>query len=315
MDIITLERGRTRVTIAPELGGRIAQIEIADGVSRVPLLYEPPGVPPEERDPLSWGSFVMAPWPNRIAEGRFTFQGATYQLPVNHEGHAIHGLGWDRTWAVEHISDIECVMSLTLDDRWPWRGRVSQRVELLDDGLRQTTEIASVGGRFPAGCGWHPWFRRDVRPGAEVRVLVDADERDELAPGRIPTGRILPVDGDFDLRAIPALGDRRLDDCYRGVRGPMRLAWGDIELTMTSSANVTYAVVYTPEHAVCVEPQTCAIDAFNLDARGVPAGTAVVEEGHPLVATTEWLWSMGTDPSAHTAQPPRASDRSTAADS
>ena len=46
----------------------------------------------------------------------------------------------------------------------------------------------------------------------------------------------------------------------------MKVCWDDIELRMTSSENVRHAIVYTPERAVCVEPQSCAIDAFNLDA-------------------------------------------------
>ena len=73
----------------------------------------------------------------------------------------------------------------------------------------------------------------------------------------------------------------------------MCIGWGELELTMTSSRNVGHTVVYTTEHAVCLEPQTCAIDAFNLDARGVAAGIQIVDEWTPLVATTEWSWSAG----------------------
>jgi hypothetical protein len=72
---------------------------------------------------------------------------------------------------------------------------------------------------------------------------------------------------------------------------------------MESSSEVTHAVVYTPEHAVCVEPQTCANDAFNLDARGVEGtGVTIVEPGRPLVATTIWRWATidDSDPIAAT---------------
>ena len=96
-----------------------------------------------------------------------------------------------------------------------------------------------------------------------------------------------------DLRGYPKLGARRIDACYRQPRAPLRIRWGDVELTMRSSPNVTHAVVYTPEHAVCLEPQTCAPDAFNLAAQGVEgAGMVVVDERHPLVATTTWRWTI-----------------------
>ncbi len=55
-------------------------------------------------------------------------------------------------------------------DGWLGHGAVLQRVELLDDGLRETIEItAAPGTRLPAACGGHTWFRRDVRPGHDVR--------------------------------------------------------------------------------------------------------------------------------------------------
>ena len=291
-ETFTHERDRTRVTIAPRFGGRIAQIEIHDGASWLPLLYEPP-LPPEERDPLSWGSFVMAPWPNRIANGRFTFEGRTYQLPVNRQGHAIHGVGFGREWNCERVDDHTYELDLWLDDIHEWLG-ISHWITIMDDGVDHEIEIMGSANPYPAGCGWHPWFRRDVRPGSDVRVLVDADERYGLSDDRIPTGNVLLVDGDYDLRAYPPLGERRLDDCYRRVRDPMRVSWGDVEVTMTSSDNVTHAVVHTPEHAVCVEPQTCAIDAFNLEARGIVAGSTVVASPGVLRAWTEWRWRIGT---------------------
>jgi galactose mutarotase-like enzyme len=72
----------------------------------------------------------------------------------------------------------------------------------------------------------------------------------------------------------------------------MRLRWDDLEVWMEWSGTGTHAVVYTPPEAVCLEPQTCAIDAFNLQARGIDdIGVAVVEPGHPLVASTTWRWA------------------------
>jgi galactose mutarotase-like enzyme len=63
---------------------------------------------------------------------------------------------------------------------------------------------------------------------------------------------------------------------------------------MTQSPNVAHAVVYTPPEDVCLEPQTCAPDAFNLLAQGIEGvGVAIVEPGRPLVAETRWRWRIG----------------------
>jgi aldose 1-epimerase len=292
MTSIHLQAARTRVTIRPDLGGRIAQFEAFHGDTWVPLLHEGnEQVPADARDPMSWGPFVMAPWPNRIALGRFRWGGESFSIPANLGGHAAHGVAFDAQWRVGAASQTACELSLDFDDRWPFGGNVTQRIEALDDGLMQAVEIYATDKPFPAGAGWHPWFRRDVAGSEQVNVLVDADETYELVD-KIPTGAMLPVVQERDLRGYPPVGSRRLDDCYRGPRGAMRVRWGDLELWLQSSENVTHAVVYTPEHAICVEPQTCAIDAFNLEARGlVDTGVQVVEPGAPLVATTVWRWA------------------------
>jgi aldose 1-epimerase len=209
---------------------------------------------------------------------------------------AIHGLGVGAPWKVDWRTPAAIGMSLSLDAAgWPWPAHAAQRIDVGEDEVHLSMEVrAPTGVRFPAGCGWHPWFRRSLRGADAVRVEINAGERLELVSMR-PSGRVLAVEGDYDLRGYPGLGDRRLDDCYAGVRGPLRLRWGTLDLTMHLSSNLTYAVVYTPEHAVCVEPQTCAIDAFNLDADGTPAGTAIVDSGHPLSATVSWRWTLSPE--------------------
>ncbi len=298
MDLLRLEAPRTRCTVAPEAGGRLLQLEIRPGDGTwLPLLLAPDDPGRAVAEPMAWGSFVMAPWPNRIAAGAFTYDGARYDVPPNLDGHAAHGVAFDRPWRVEGASERGCVLSVRFDERWPFGGGATQRLTLLDNGVEQRIDVHSDGRAFPAGAGWHPWFRRDVRPGAEPRVLIDAGEMYE-ARAMIPTGALLPVAGESDLRAGPELGDRRLDTCYPyGPSGPhpqgaLWVRWGDIELTIASSANVRHAVVYTPARAFCVEPQTCAIDAFNLDARGLAAGVTVVAPGRPLVASTTWRWRL-----------------------
>lgn len=290
-DIIRLDAARTRVSIAPEFGGRVAQIEALHHGAWVSLLYDGGEIPIEERDPLSWGSFVMAPWPNRIAQGQFTWRGETITLPRNVGGHALHGVAFDGEWTVDAKTGTACVLSHSFDSRWPYGGRVRQRIEALDDGVSQTLEVEATDRAFPAGVAWHPYFRRSVGGAEHVHVLVDASERYEL-DGMIPTEKMLPLDGPYDLRGYPPLGNRLLDDCYRGVNAPMRIRWGDLELWMDSTENLAHAVVYTAEHVFCVEPQSCANDAFNLEARGIGGvGVIVVEPGSPLIATTTWRWA------------------------
>ncbi len=284
--LVDLASGRTRVRIAPAYGGRLAQIEVRPRAVWLPLLIEP-GSPPAQCDPYSWGSFVMAPWPNRVARGRFTFDERAVQLPTGDDGHALHGMGAASAWQVDALDAASCVLTLKFGDAWPFGGHAVQRIAVFDDGLTQVIELHANETAYPAGCGWHPCFRREVGGAGAPRVMVDADQRYELRE-LIPTGTLLDVAGERDLRAFPLAGDRRLDDCYAGVRG-MRIAWGELDLRMSSPG---YAQVYTPPQAICPEPQTCAPDAFNLSGRGIDAGMRVVAPGAPLITATTWRWSV-----------------------
>ena len=193
------------------------QLELRDRRRWLPLLVAPDDPQLAADEPTRWGAFAMVPWPNRIAGGVFMFEGRRVELPTNREGTAIHGVGLDRAWTVEEATASECRLSLDFDARWPFGGRAIQSFTMQDDGIELQIEIHADAAAFPAGAGWHPWFRRDVRPGVDPRVLVDADEIYELQ-SNIPTGALLPVAGETDLRAYPALAERRLDTCYRPAR-------------------------------------------------------------------------------------------------
>jgi galactose mutarotase-like enzyme len=293
VQVLHLESGRTRCTIVPEAGGRLHQLEVFYGREWLPLLHSPDDPEETQAAPTMSGSFAMVPWPNRIAAGVFGFDGERYQLPQNHHGHAIHGFGFDRAWLVEWSTADTCRLMLDFGDAWPFGGRAVQELRLQDDGIVQRIELHATERTFPGGAGWHPWFRGDVRRGVEARVCVLARHAYETE-NEIPTGRLVTVSGDSDLRDSPGLGDRRLDTCYRLIDPTMRIRWGDIELVMEQSPNIGHAVVYTPPEAFCVEPQTCSIDAFNLAAAGFDrSGMAVVTAARPLVATTTWHWHIG----------------------
>ena len=292
MNLIDLDHGRTRAVIAPDAGGRLLKLAIFDGVGWLQLLHAPDDPAEALRGPLAWSSYPMAPWPGRIDGARFTWRGRLYELEPNLGPHALHGTTFDRPWTVEAVSRSSCRISIAFDQRWPFGGRAVQLFVLHDDGIDQRIEVRATRAPFPAGAGWHSRFRRDVRPGHDVRLLVDAAQYYETVD-MIPTGWLKPALLDHDLRRGDPLADRRVDACYRAPAGPLRIAWGDVELMMEQSPNVGHAVVYTPPEDVCLEPQTCAPDAFNLTAQGIDGvGVVVVEPGRPLMAETRWRWQV-----------------------
>jgi aldose 1-epimerase len=259
---ITLTKGDAHLHLDLDSGGRATRLGIGD----LDVLARP-----DTASPFHWGSFVMAPWAGRIRDGRFSVDGQPHQLAVNWPPHAIHGTVADRPWwCVEH-TETEAVIDCPLDDRWPWRGYVRQRISLDEDAARFRIEVHADDTPFPAAAGWHPWFARQLARGESLELAVTAEailERDDV---HIPTG---------ERRPIPP---QPWDDCFDRVSWPVTLTWPDA-LELDVSGDTRYGVIFTePDDAVCVEPQTGPPDALNLEP-------ALVTPGSPLTAEMTWRW-------------------------
>jgi aldose 1-epimerase len=290
---IELRSNTARAVLLPEYGGRLHQLFVPFKGREEPFLYGPGDVEAYRDRPTRGGSFPMAPWPNRIAGSRFAWNGAEFHVPADGKPNAIHGQVLDMAWSVGERTESSAELWCELDEGWPWRGHAWQRFELTEGRLEMRLEVHAAESPFPAGCGWHPWFRRDAFGSDDVRVGVMAGRRYVLSE-QLPTGETVPPASDFDLASAPRLGDRRLDDCYAGIDGPVTVDWGPVRLRMSIECAQPHVQVYTPAEAFCVEPQTCAPDAFNLAARRLKGtGFAVAEPGLPLSLTSVWAWSEG----------------------
>lgn len=244
--MLELAAGADRAVIDLAGGGRLASL-IAGGAERLVVGGADP--------PLDtmWGCFVMAPWVGRLEEGRLPWAGHEHRVPCDHGRHAIHGVAFDVPWRVEDRTASSARLGVDLDARWPLGGRVTHTLDLRAGALRFGLEVEAGPSGMPAALGWHPWFDGRARP---ERAGLVADRVLETDDDLVPTGRTRPIRGDADLSAGPVLGDRRLDHVYAGARGPALVAWRDLALRIDFGPPLATAVVYTPAHAVCVEPQS-----------------------------------------------------------
>jgi aldose 1-epimerase len=287
---IELSQNGATAILFPEYGGRLHQLFIPAGGGVEPLLVCPYDPSDYREHPTRGGSFPMAPWPNRIREGRFAWAGREWEVPLDGKPNAIHGRVHTVPWRVIARTARVCEMEAPFDEGWPWEGKAWQRFELRDHSLLMKLELRSAREPFPAGCGWHPWFRRDVGGSADVHLSIPATRRYVLRD-QLPTGELAPMEGIHDLRH-ELLGDRRIDDCYTGLAGPVDIDWGRVSLRMTLDCTYPHVQVYTPPEAFCVEPQSCAPDAFNLAADGSTTdGMAIARPGNAVSIACEWAWS------------------------
>lgn len=249
-----LESARATATICLTRGGRLASL-VVDGHETL--------LTAGDDDAFGWGSFPMVPYAGRVAEGRFEFAGVEHRLPITMDPNAIHGTAWQREWT--RVGDDQIRADLGPD--WPLGGSVTQAFALTDDALDTTLTVTAGDHPMPAMLGWHPWFRRRLLQDATISAQLefDAEAMYELDEVMIPTGGIVaPSPGPWD-------------SCFTEVAQPLRLVWpGAVTLELSSSCD--HWVIYDrPDHAICVEPQTDAPDAFNRAPHVLEAGESLSE--------------------------------------
>jgi aldose 1-epimerase len=280
--LLEVVNDRLRLQVAPDLGASIVDLSFERGGSRTPLLRRAP-------EPLSRSSdaasFLLVPYSNRLRDGRFRFEGRTYELH-HPKKDAIHGDVRDRPWQVTHCCDHGC--TLTFDSRtfgdvhfpFPFVAEVSYRLE--DGVFTNALRVVNAGAtRMPAGLGFHPYFNR-ILGAANEQVLLELAVRG-VYPGSpelpaLPIGppvRLLPEQDFSKLRPL----DLVLDHCFAGWDGRAEIRWSEsrVRVVMEASARLRHVIVYSPkdEPFFAVEPVSHANDGFNLFASGQP-GTGVV---------------------------------------
>ncbi len=239
--------------------------------------------------PLYRGALI-APWPNRIRDGRYTFGGVGHQAAVNEveRGTALHGLvHWIR-WQPVEVTDDRLVLTheLVPQDGYPFPLHLQVTFELTAAGLRTTLVATNVGpSDAPYGCCPHPYLVAGPGPLDGWELTAPVASRLEVDDRLLPTGLVpvAAVDNDFGSPAV--IGDREIDHCFTDVVFTDDVA----TVRLTDPAHGTgvelgfgrwapWLQIHTadrpePENnrvGLAVEPMNCPPDAFNLPADRVP---------------------------------------------
>ncbi len=231
---------------------------------------------------------VLIPFPGRIRDGRYTFDGRSLQLECNDkEGpNAIHGFVRSLPWHVQETHSHKVTFEIRLDaDTYAERGypfslAIWVTYDLGASGLTCTFTVKNIGRQTaPVGVGFHPYFTVGTSLIDEAEVQIPGTAYLEFNERLVPTGAILNVVGtSWDYRRFREIGRRRFNHCYvrleRDEQGMAtaslrRTASGraiDVTMDPSFSAVVVYtgdAIADTPRAALAIEPMTCASDAFN----------------------------------------------------
>lgn len=238
--LLAIADGSLSVDVAPEAGGRIAQIRV-DGVEQL-LGHGEHGA----TTAIAWGAYPMVPWCGRIRRGRFEFEGKRYALPANLGDHAIHGVGYLLPWRVAERSARHVALELAMprDRRWPFGGVAAQRIEVEGRRVTLVLSVTAAEQAMPVSMGWHPWFRKPDRLEFHPEAMYPRD--------------------DEGIALLPPVAAKAgpWDDCFVNDREVVLHRAGQ-RLRLVSECR-DWVVYDEVAFATCVEPQTAPPDSFNL---------------------------------------------------
>ena len=291
---ITIENEFAAVTVSPAAGAALRSIAVKKNGTTLELLAGGNDEHDPSDLPMGSGSFIMAPWVNRILNGRLIAPDGVHEVPVSHPPHAMHGLVWTRPWSVESTTADSVNMVIELAEPWPYKGHLEYSIALNGRALDQTMKLIASPEEtrpFPGGVGWHPWFNRTLGTG-ELSVQADVESQWDLDETVTALGTRSQTDLVKRLNKGTQFGVGEVDGCFLIETGSKAvISWPELTLAMTGSDTISHLMFYSPEHALCVEPQTSTVDATRLHSEGISdTGHMLVEQSNPLIASTTWKW-------------------------
>lgn len=228
---------------------------------------------------FSYRCVGLFPFPNRLRDGKYSFEGVDYQFPINEKGNNnnLHGFLKELTPEVE-VKGAESnkpglLTRYSYDGTrsyYPFPSEVTIEYKLDSSAeLRVIFTVKNTGkGSMPVGAGWHPYFQLGEKID-NLYMKMPQSERVLIDERMIPTGKTQPYTH-FDKWT--RIADTRLDDCFVPVKGGVEevavLLWSEkagAGIEIWQDTNYGFIQIYTSPNreSIAIEPMSCNINAFQ----------------------------------------------------
>ncbi len=207
---VVAERGATLLSWQPKTG-----VEIIDGYQNADELT----------NYIAHRSAITVPWCGRIKNGKYKFDGVSYQLALNDKGEAIHGLVVDKDFRVTNANDtLTMVYDCAGDEGYPWSFQltVTYSLESGADGAEHLSFSVSARNTadvdIPLALGWHPYLKfpenksisnYSLEIPARTKILADS--------GLIPLAGEAAYAGTKAPVVLDYIGSTKFDTSFRGL--------------------------------------------------------------------------------------------------
>ncbi|MEM6685521.1 MAG: aldose 1-epimerase, partial [Bacteroidota bacterium] len=242
-------------------GGRIFEVILNDQR----IISDQKGFPYSQ----SSASAIMFPFVNRVQDGKYTFEGKTYQLPINEpaKNNAIHGLLYtqkfelyDTQVSTEHA---RVTLQYIYDGNtqgFPFPFHFFVTYTLTETTLKVTMKVVNTGtATFPFTIGWHPYFNAENLYEIEIdfNCAVEYTTTDDrsITNGTTPHALKMP----FQLK------NNQFDTAYQLENSEIQFSTQKYKAIITGNAATNFVQFFTPatENIIAIEPTVGLSNSFN----------------------------------------------------
>ncbi len=270
------------VAILPEYGALIQELVLANRDHIYPIID---GVAENELPGNMWyKSALLFPFPGRIKDGQYAFEGKEYHLPINETGRnsALHGLIADKPFQVLEADSSTDYARLKLHyeyngqhEGYPFPFDFTVTYTLAERFQMEVAAQNTGNTNLPMGFGWHSYFKTGTVVD-KLRLVLSSQKYHELDAFVVPTGIIKELDGFTSysfLQGGNLIGNYEFDHGFTvdDSQAVVETLIHDSEQNVTicllqpRSDGFDYTQVFAPSHrnSIAVEPQTCMANVFN----------------------------------------------------
>jgi len=277
-----LKNDTVELTLLPDYGCYWTQLKFKLDNNWVDVLRPIPNQEELMREPF--GSYLMAPWANRLENSCFISEGNKYKLKNNFpDGTAIHGDVRHQSWKIENENKCSLELSLKTEDKpdfnYPFNLSFSHSIQIKENGLLVHLTINNLDSRsVPVGFGYHPFFKRCLtNKDKDITLNMKADEY-YPSLNQIPSEKSRKVSGGRDFREPHLFADPHLDDNFTQLKDQtieLIYSGSGVKICLELDSIFKHVVIYAPNDEtgnpkdfVAVEPQTHMVNGFNFKEQG-----------------------------------------------
>ncbi|MBN9392258.1 MAG: aldose 1-epimerase [Chloroflexi bacterium] len=290
--------GGAEAHITPGIGANCIGWSVTKNGQSYEVIEHPQNPPDLKSGKFKAGVPILWPFPGRVRNARYNFEGKEYHLPVTDKGgvHHIHGVVINAAWRVKDkgVSEEGAFVELVIEpgdlseDRrsgYPFDFGLTLRQTLAGASLIYDLQVDNRSGEqaLPFGYGLHPYLQaplavtEKVPDRTHLEVLIPAAKR-WAAPGGLPDAAPVPLQPQDDFQEWRPLGSSPFDHMYSDIKfegdysvAGFRDPGVGLEVQVKADHQFHDWVLFTQPNrpSLCVEPYTCPPNAINFEEEGL----------------------------------------------